>query len=294
MNNTHAKHCKHCNIKYTNMSSSVFANHVRWCHENPNRKTSTVLAKICPTCNTSFISKNKYCRKQCVVKTHTLEMREKISKGRIKYLLNNPDKHVWKRCNKFKSEPCELIKQHLLNRNISFVPEFSPLDTRNFSIDIAFPDKKIGIEINGNQHYTREGNLTKYYQDRHNLITEAGWNLIELHYSVAYNLDEFDNILNLKSNTDYTDFVKTMFETKEKKKLKLKQLKESKIAKRVAAKQREISIIIENLNNSNIDFTKFGWVQQASIIIGCKPQKVSTWMRKWNSEFYKTCFIRKC
>lgn len=32
-----------------------------------------------------------------------------------------------------------------------------PLDDRSFSLDIAFPEKKIGIEVNGNQHYERNG-----------------------------------------------------------------------------------------------------------------------------------------
>lgn len=53
----------------------------------------------------------------------------------------------------------------------------------------AIPAKKIGIEVNGEQHYKRTGALKDYYQARHDLIESLGWTLIELHYSECYNED---------------------------------------------------------------------------------------------------------
>ena len=55
-----------------------------------------------------------------------------------------------------------------------------------FSIDIAFPDIKFGIEVNGNQHYNSDGTLKPYYKERHDLIEKSGWILLELHYSSCY------------------------------------------------------------------------------------------------------------
>ncbi len=57
-----------------------------------------------------------------------------------------------------------ILKKILDNINVKYVPEYNPLINRFFSIDIAFPDKKIGIEINGNQHYNIHGSLKEYYQ----------------------------------------------------------------------------------------------------------------------------------
>ena len=54
----------------------------------------------------------------------------------------------------------------------------------------------IGIEVNGNQHYKKDGTLKKYYQDRHNLIKGSGIKLIELPYYNVYNLT-IDDILKL-------------------------------------------------------------------------------------------------
>ena len=50
-------------------------------------------------------------------------------------------------------------------------------DGRFFSIDIAFPDEKIGIEVNGNQHYDlcqEEINRTyyKYYGNNLDIYTK--------------------------------------------------------------------------------------------------------------------------
>lgn len=45
---------------------------------------------------------------------------------------------------------------------------------------------------------------------------------------------------------------------------------------------------------SNIDFSKFGWVNEAAKLIGITPQKVSNFMKKYMFEFYETkCFRRK-
>jgi len=51
---------------------------------------------------------------------------------------------------------------------------------------------------------------------------------------------------------------------------------------------------VELIINSNIDFTKFGWVNQVAIIINKPSQKVSKWMNRIMPEFYENkCFKRK-
>jgi very-short-patch-repair endonuclease len=89
---------------------------------------------------------------------------------------------------KNRSVPCERLKEWLKKGDIQFVEEFQPLRHRGryFSIDIAFPDKKIGIEVNGNQHYEKDGTLSPSYQDRHDQIEAEGWTLYEIHYPVCF------------------------------------------------------------------------------------------------------------
>lgn len=88
------------------------------------------------------------------------------------------------------SYACEKLKEKLRILNINFQEEFPPLlhKKRWFSIDIAFPDKKVGIEINGNRHYNKDGTLTDYFQSRHDLIENEGWILYEIKYKKAFNI----------------------------------------------------------------------------------------------------------
>jgi len=137
--------------------------------------------------------------------------KEKLSRIRKKFLKENPDQHPWRKHDRFISVPCEKIKKDLLSKNITFVEEHKPLESRFFSIDIAFPNEKIGIEINGNQHYNKDGTLKEYYQNRHDLIVQSGWTIHEIHYLTVYNdkfIDELcSDVSNLKLS-DYTGYVK--------------------------------------------------------------------------------------
>ena len=139
------------------------------------------------------------------------KVRQHLSRQRKKYLKNNPELHPWKKKSKFKSVPCEKLKKHFIRSGISFVEEFSPLNNRFFSIDIAFPNEKIGIEVNGQQHYDSEGGLKPYYQERHDLIETNGWRIIEVHYACVYSNDFVDELVyDIKNHivSDYSKFKK--------------------------------------------------------------------------------------
>lgn len=94
-----------------------------------------------------------------------------------------------------KSIPCEELKRNLKEKGFVFSEEFRPLENRLFRLDIAFPEKKIAIEVNGNQHYENRGKLKPYYQERHDLIESAGWKLQELHYSLCFDEDFINSFL---------------------------------------------------------------------------------------------------
>lgn len=50
---------------------------------------------------------------------------------------------------------------------------------------------------------------------------------------------------------------------------------------------------IENIINSDIDFSKYGWVKKVSELIEIPIQKVNGWMKKYMREFYDNeCFKR--
>ena len=95
---------------------------------------------------------------------HSQFSKNKIANARKKFLNENPDKHVWKSHQKFKSQPCEKIKGLLKDNNIDFLEEYQPLEEKNYSADIVLKDLGVILEINGRQHYNYDGNLADYYQ----------------------------------------------------------------------------------------------------------------------------------
>jgi len=203
--------CKHCKKEFLDLSVANKANHTRWCDLNPKKEQyKNHLDKLHSDRIGTTIS-NEHKNKIILAhengryssnlgnsfrgKTHSKETKDKMSLRRANYLKENPDLHPWKRNDKFLSIPCQIVKDHLMSKNVSFVEEFCPLEDRFFSIDIAFPEIKVGIEINGNQHYKSNGKLLPYYQQRHDLIVDSGWMLFELPYTIAYDLSKIDAIV---------------------------------------------------------------------------------------------------
>jgi hypothetical protein len=244
--------------------------------------------KICQRCgNTHERKRSKYCCNECGAK-FTDDRKKALSKARSDFLRNNPEKHPWKRSDKFKSIPCEKLKEFLREENILFVEEWIPLTDRNFSIDIAFPDIMFGIEVNGNQHYNSDGTLKSYYQERHQLIESAGWKLLELHYSSCFDKTLLKTLIEKREQPDYREY----FEIQKMRKLSKKT--EAPGVKAFRKTEIKMRPKIEKLLSSDIDFSSFGWVNKASVILGVKPQKVHIHMKRFASEFYEhRCFKRK-
>ena len=136
---------------------------------------------------------------------HTEESKKKISDAMKKWLAENPDKHPWQNKSFVHSSiPCEKFKSFLKEQGIDFIDEFMPLIHigRFFRIDIAFPDKKIAIEVNGNQHYESNGELKSYYKNRQSLLEEHGWIVYQVHHTCCFNSDKLSEFMELIKNSE--------------------------------------------------------------------------------------------
>lgn len=106
---------------------------------------------------------------------HSENEKKHLSEVRKKFLLENPDKHPWRKNSKFLSKPCEDFKNFLKSKNYKFEEEARVVQDRNYSVDICFPDLMLIFEINGNQHYDLDSmQLKPYYQERHDIISALG------------------------------------------------------------------------------------------------------------------------
>ena len=249
--------CKYCGKEVGNKGALVL--HERKCIQNPNYTNYSKTQLIAIERNSRRDDNGKiYLRKE--QKPITEEQRKHLSEKRKEWLRNHKDEHVWKRNSKFISKPCEILKKFLKDKNINFVEEYQPFDDINYSLDIAWPDEKIAIEVNGNQHYNKDGTLAEYYQKRHNILEERGWRIFEIHYTKCYNIniDNFSDILKLPIYDK--DYVKKYFSRKELKYIKKLKYKENKQKEKEIEYNKRKEIIYNLIINSNIDFTKFGWV----------------------------------
>lgn len=51
--------------------------------------------------------------------------------------------------------------------------------------------------------------------------------------------------------------------------------------------------LVQMVNESDIDFTKFGWVGKVAALIDKHPQKINQWMKKYMPDTYEIAFKRK-
>jgi len=286
--------CKYCHFEFGNLSVSEIANHSRWCKENPKNKKEVAITCKCGIlfCGLTPNSRIKTCSVECQNSMSELT-KAKISEKRKLFLKENPELHPWKNSNKLKSKPCENVKQFLISNNINFIEEFSPSKERHYSIDIAFPNLKIGIEINGNQHYNNDGTLTQYYQERHDFIENLGWKLIEVHYSRCFSEENIKSILNFNIPHDSNlqiDIIKSFINKKKPKSRNRKQYSED-VKSKTDSKWEEIK---DSIFDIDIEFDKFGWVKKLATYLGISSQKVNSWMKRYHFDFYQAqCFKRK-
>lgn len=118
--------------------------------------------------------------------------KKKISKRMTKYFADHPEKFPWRDKKHFQSVPCEKFKEWLQTQNVKFAPECQPFlkEKRFYSVDVAFPDRRIGIEINGTQHYNSDGSLRPYYVKRKDFFESRGWKLLQIPYTYCYKIDD--------------------------------------------------------------------------------------------------------
>lgn len=80
---------------------------------------------------------------------------------------------------------------------------------------------------------------------------------------------------------------------KPKRKQKQKKIKQQKVTEKEKF-QIKVQERIKLIKDSNIDFSKFGWVNHTAKLIDISPQKVSAFMKKYMADFYESkCFKRK-
>ena len=236
------------------------------------------------------------------------EDKKLISERRKKYLAEHPEEHPWRKNSKFKSVPCEDLKEFLRKKGYKFEEEFKVIENRNFSADICFPNLMIIFEINGNQHYDMKTmELLPYYQERHNIMESFGWQVIEIPYNQSYN-EEFRLELcrqldaKLTSNQYLCKFescqpyLQKLREINNKKEInneiRAKLISEGRIKSNGSVDSRVLSKLEweERKNlilNSGVDLNKFGWLSKVKKETGLSKRKIENVVKHFNLNVFK-------
>lgn len=183
-------HCKHCGKACKNKNSH--RNHERLCPHNPDRNYKNgMLGKNAwnkgLTKETdervkrgALSLKEKYDSGKIVSpqkgKSHTKEEKQHLSEIRKEYLKQHPDKvpYVLNHHSKGDSYPEKYFKKVFDNENIVYEQNYYQL---GYFLDFAWPEKKVYIEIDGEQHYS-DIRIVEHDKKRTEDLNKNGWTLL--------------------------------------------------------------------------------------------------------------------
>lgn len=240
---------------------------------------------------------NKTCgSKECLYKIqhnrkHSEETKEKIRQGRFNYMKNNYEKTPW-----FKSTNSLMTYgEEFLHKKLTELNFYSNYDIvcqypiYPYFIDFAFINEKIALEFDGACHFINNERI-EHDIIRDEKLNRLGWRVFRITYK---ELTDFDFTLLsyfIKNNSELSN------KKLENRLILYKEIKPIKINKQELKTFKYVEdqlILAEKLVSSNINFSKLGWVKEASLIINQPTQHVSDWLKRFLPDFYEQkCFKR--
>jgi very-short-patch-repair endonuclease len=190
--------CKFCGKEYSKngIGTHIWRMHGEGKTHNPNKNRVAWNKGLKKETNESIKSQSEKIKGRESTfkgKHHSIESKEKISKARIKFLEENPDKVPYLiNHSSNQSYPEELFEKELIKRNINgWVSRF-----RNgiYQYDFAWPDLKIDLEIDGATH--NQPKVIKIDKRRDEFSKANGWIVIRFKAKrVKSNMNECINDL---------------------------------------------------------------------------------------------------
>lgn len=94
--------------------------------------------------------------------------------------------------------PQYVLTRALQERWPEIQAEFEPqIDGRKFSIDLAFPDVKLAIEVDGWQYHGKFKSGFQKDRQRQNLLTIHGWRILRFFYKEIMNEESRGEIIKI-------------------------------------------------------------------------------------------------
>lgn len=218
-------------------------------------------------------------------RNHSEETKKKISDARKKYLLEHPDKvpYLLNHYSKGDSYPEKYFENILSKSNLKYERYYR---ISLYELDFAFLDKKIDLEIDGNQH-DEDDRIKSSDLKRDQFMIDNGWEVIRISWRKYQKLESDDKINYISKLIDYINNKKSMPTIMEVDNLcpicGKKKYKESKYCRDCAGyKQRKIKNrpTLEKLID---DIEELGYEGTARKY-GVSSNNIRKWIKKYNKK----------
>lgn len=258
--------CKFCNKECKNLNAQN--NHERMCKENPNRNIRKYPPKkpkpVLPRKSREEISDNL---SESMKKAHKEGRAWNIGKSRWNNKPSYPEEFFMR-----------VIENDFEDKN--YVRE---LPFGRFSLDFAWVDKKICIEIDGEHHQRFEECILRD-KEKDALLIQKGWKVLRVPWKSICNdtrswIEICKSFVNNESISEERQFLINKF-------IEAQLTKQRLIVEKRENKEREKQKLIEYRQEclEKVDLMKFGWVTKISKLWGISSQKVHCYMRKYFNE----------
>lgn len=202
-----------------------------------------------------------------------------------------------------------IIIKYKLTNNYTIINEYKVINedkSSAYSLDFAFINIKLDVELDGACHFLNGNERSLHDINRDKYLLNNGWYIYRISwYDVKYNeeetIDKFINLLN-NNNFIYDKSYYVRYKVLTNKEFKYQQeqrdnKKEQKKNKKEEKYNYNKNIIIDLEKNSNIDFSKFGWVTKANNYLNEKNiiiKQLHRFIKKYYPEFFinNNVFIR--
>lgn len=185
--------CQYCKREYS--IKKIFERHQKYCLLNPNkikRKGTNQYTLAKKEGRKIYVSQETR-KKMSIAASKQIMSREtkkKISDSRIKFLKENPDMVPYRlnHYSKGESYPEKYFSNIFDIYNIEVFKQY-PISI--YQLDFAILDKKIDIEIDGEQHYT-DKRIIESDKRRNEFLYKEGWKVIRIRWSHYQKLSQID------------------------------------------------------------------------------------------------------
>lgn len=262
------KYCKFCNKEFLDSEGLKLGGHTANCSMRSKE---------------FFDIKNKKISEKLKLQIMSDETKKKISESRKKYLLEHPEQVPYKLNHKHKETYPERYFKRILK---GFVCQYRPEGTL-YEIDFANVEKKIAVEIDGEQHYV-DKRIVVHDIKRTKILEDLGWKIIRVRWSHYKKLEKYQKLYVISQlmneSMNINDKLKEFIDLRKETTIINKQ-------KIIDDKRKLIDNKIEKIILSGIDCTKYGWVELMKKLLNQKKSPVS-WIAKYMPDYYVNCYKR--